>query len=111
MTIKRLKEWIADIPDDARIYLDDGTSVFEGNTEIVALASYVEPYDKKIIVQTKSDFDVREELNARLEYYSENDYDELDAFMEMAADGYTPDDFDYDHYYYAKNFYEEHGLI
>ena len=75
MTIKRLKELIANMPDDARIYLDDGYEFFKGNSEVVVVARGVTENAKKVVLQTKNDFDVSEELEARFDYYSMCEYD------------------------------------
>lgn len=114
MTIKNLKEIIANMPDNARIYLDDGYTFTEGNSEVINI-SYVanSRTGDMAILQTKNDIDVAEELEARFEYYSENDWDELDAVMDMLEDGYVLDDFRYDddRYLWMKEFCENHGLV
>ena len=113
MTIKRLKELIEYMPDDARIYLDDGDRMFEGNSEVIFAVQGALQYRDKVILQTKNDFDVEEELEARLDYYSSNDWDELDAVMDLLDDGFVIDDFKYndDRYLWIKEFAEDHGLI
>ena len=113
MTIAMLKELIADMPDDASIYLDDGNDFFSGNSEVVEVVQGALQYEKKVILQTKNDFDVEEELEAKFTYYSDNDWDELDAVMDLFDSGYTVDDFKYndDRYLWIKEFAEYHGLI
>lgn len=108
MTIRRLKEIIADMPDDLRICLDDLDL-----SEVVCAVTFVPPtrYDGKCILQTKNDFDVVEELNARLEWASENDIDELDFWMDFVEDGYEPEDFgDKQQEIHARRYLREHGL-
>lgn len=113
MTIGKLKNMIANLPNDARIYLDDGYSFFEGNSEVVIVCHGAGQYENKVVLQTKNDFDVANELEERLKYYSDNDWDELDAMMDMLEDGYTIEDFKYDddRYMWAREFAENHGLI
>ena len=53
MTIKRLKEIIENLPDDMRIYADDGDfGMFSNNSEFVLLV----PYQNMAVLQTKNDF-------------------------------------------------------
>lgn len=110
MTVRRLKEMIADLPDDARIFADDGSRLFEGNSEFVSLC-HCKQYPNRIVLQTKNDFDVQTELEARLEHYAEEEWDEYDAFLDLAEDGYTLDDFTYDpdRYEWAMEFSETHS--
>lgn len=111
MTIKKLKELIQYMPDDARIYLDDGTSFFEGNSEVICLTRGDYGYKNKVILQTKNDIDVGEELDARLDFYRESDWEEYDAFLDLGEFGYTLDDFRYDDdvYGWAKNYSKDHS--
>ena len=109
MTIRRLKEIIADMPDDLRICLDDGDL-----SEVVCVVSYVPPtpYDGKCILKTKNDFDVADELEARLEYAWENSVDEETFYWDFIEDGYVPEDFgDEDLAKHTREYCEEHGLI
>ena len=41
--------------------------------------------------QAKNEFDIENEIKEMLEWYSEHDYDEADAYREMIDRGYTPD--------------------
>ena len=109
MTIRRLKEVIADMPDDLRVCLDDGDL-----SEIVCAISFVPPtqYDGKCILQTKNDFDVVEELNARLEWASENDIDEETFYWDFVEDGYVPEDFnDKEQENHTRKYLVEHWLL
>ena len=113
MTIRKLKELIANIPDDARIYLDDGQrDLFDGISEIVEVTHFCEPYNNVVFLRVRDDFDVIEELEEKCEYYSENDIDEEDAIIDLDEHGYTPDDFSYDpvRYEWAKENFENYGL-
>ena len=107
MTIKKLKEMIADLPDNMRIYSDDGTDFFKGNSEFVCIA--VNDEDNMAVLQTVNDIDVIEETKAALEYFSKNDWNELDAMIEMVEMGYQPEDFPNPEW--AREFMEDHGLI
>lgn len=113
MTIRRLRELIADLPDDARIYLDDGTSMFEGNSEVILVGAYAPPYDKMVLLQTRNDVDVSQELEARANWYSEHwdEVGEVDYWLELSEDGFTPDDFDEDEREHAILNFENYGLI
>lgn len=112
MTIGKLKELIKNIPDNKRLYLDDGMSLFEGN-EVVALFEGANGYDDRVVIQSKLDFDIGEEIEAMLERYAEDDWDETDALMDMMEIGYSLEDFKYNNnrYEWAKRIAEEHGLI
>lgn len=46
MTAKELKEVLANVPDDAEVYMDDGCSV---NTILTDYAEYTEEYNVFII--------------------------------------------------------------
>lgn len=84
MTIKMLKKKIENLPDDMRIYADDGDcSMFSNNSEFVALVSY----KNMCIIQTKKDFDVNEEITS---WYKENEDNFWNDFYES---GYDYDDF------------------
>jgi hypothetical protein len=96
MTVKMLKEMLADLPDDARIYADDGTNgSFEGNSEFVEMC-YSPQFPKIVIFQTRYDFDYVEELAAKLEHYSEECWDEKDVVNNLSEHGYVAEDFDDD---------------
>ena len=110
MTIRELKKIIKDYPDDARIYLDDGEGLFEGNSEVVCVFRGVVVYPKKVILQIKDNIDVGAEIEGTLDYYREEGYDELDAFLELGERGYTLEDFrETDHYEMAKEFTKTHA--
>ena len=90
MTIKRLKEIIENLPDDMRIYADDGkTGMFTNNSEFILAI----PHGDMCVLQTKNDFDVDNEITT---WYSIAKYNGIDAnafwksFYEL---GYDYDDF------------------
>lgn len=90
MTIRKLKEIIKNLPDDMRVYADNGSKgMFTDNTEFVC-APY---YKDMLVLQTSEDFDVAEELRARCEYASENEIDEQDFWDDIDECGYKPEDF------------------
>ena len=114
MTVARLKELLSNVNDNAMIYLDDGSRCFSNdNSEVVCVLPGALQFENMVVLQTKNDFDVESELEARFEYYSENDWDELDAVMDLFEDGYTVEDFKYndDRYMWIKEFAESHGLV
>ena len=109
MTVKKLKELLENVDDDARIYLDDGYRMFMGNSEVVILA-HAKQFPKKIVLQTKADIDVPDELEARQQFYAEKGYDEYDFLLDCGEDGFVLDDFKYDArtYEWVKNISETH---
>lgn len=90
MTIKKLKEMIAGLPDDVRVYADDGTELFGAdNSEFLTVV-----YNTRkmmCVMETAHSFDVDEEVKAMLEYASENDFDEQDFWIDFCERGYLPE--------------------
>ena len=111
MTIKKLKQIIEDMPDDARIYLDDGTSFFDNNSEVLCFVKGSGINNKKIILQTRNDLDIEEELTARINFYEDEEWDEYDMFLDLGEDGFTLDDFAYEPklYEWAKEYTKTHS--
>ena len=64
MTIRKLKEMIADLPDDMRVYADDGTDFFKGNSEFLCISASEE--FSMAVFQTRNDFEPVEETEAML---------------------------------------------
>ena len=95
MTVRMLKEMLKDVPDDARIYADDGYRMFEGNSEFVELCHCIQ-FPHMIVLQTKHDFDYVDELEAKLEHYSEENWNEMDMVKNLSEHGYNAEDFEYD---------------
>ena len=108
MTIGKLKEIIRDLPDHARIYADDGTSFFEGNSEFVCLI-YNLGTTPKCVLQRKQDIDTGEELEAMGVAMSEEGYSEQDYCIEAEELGFVPADFKNPEWAY--NAYENYGLL
>ena len=108
MTIKKLKEMIANLPDDMRVYADDAILLGHEPSEFCCIfISSREP--RKALLQTTKDFDTVEETEAFLTYAMENDWNEQDAWMELSERGFKPEDFaDPD---YARAQFENYGLI
>lgn len=93
MTIRFLKELIKDLPDDMRIYADDGSSgMFSDNNEFLTLLTQ-KGNSEMCVLQTREDFDVSAELYTWCEWASENNYDEQSFWIEFAERGYVPADF------------------
>ena len=91
MTIKRLKEIIENLPDDMRIYADDGDyGMFNNNSEFVLAV----PYDNMCVLQTKNDFDVNDEVTSHYNAAKKNGLDENTFWNEFYELGYDYDDFD-----------------
>ena len=113
MTIKKLKEIIKDLPDDMRVYADDGiNSIFDDNSEFVDLFT-IKNNEKVAILQTKKDFDVAAELEAQLNYAAdiENEVDEQDFWTDFSEWGYSVSDFaNNDQREYARTQLENYGL-
>lgn len=76
MTVKYLKEQLENYPDDARIYID-GQPMDHFNeeaAEIIDLICWVRA-PKRIIFQTRDDFDITEEIGEKAKYLRENGFD------------------------------------
>ena len=107
MTIKKLKEMIQELPDNMRVVADDGTRLFEGNSEFVCISSATK--NNMAVLQTTKDIDVIEETTEMLNWFSENDWEEQDAWIEINERGYKPEDFaDPD---WAREQFIHYGLI
>lgn len=91
MTIKKLKEMIANLPDDMRVYADDGVELFIDNTEYVCILSN-STYNMAVL-QTANDIDAVEETTEMLKWFADNNWEEQDAWIEIAERGYKPEDF------------------
>ena len=90
MTIRLLKELISDLPDNMRIYADDGTNgTFDDNNEFLTLVTN----GNMCVFQTREDIDTVEELKAWCKRASEENWQEVDFWMEFAERGYVPADF------------------
>lgn len=107
MTIKKLKELIENLPDDMRVYADDGIRSRKENSEFICISPSKD--DNMAVFHTANDIDVVEETEAMLEYFFENNIEEQDAWIEIAERGYKPEDFaDPD---WAREQMENYGLI
>lgn len=93
MTIKELKEIIKDMPDDMRIYADNGKfSMFEDVSEFVFLVTDAR-HPKMAILQSKADIDVEEELRCIAEIAVEEGWSDDEFYREILDRGFTADDF------------------
>ena len=107
MTIKKLKEMIANLPDDMRVYADDGIRSLKENSEFVCI-SHSKDHNMAVF-HTANDIDVVEETEAMLKYFYDSDVEEPDAWIEIAERGYKPEDFaDPD---WAREQMKNYGLI
>ena len=117
MTVRHLKELLKNFNDDDRLIIDNGE--YEANSANEIIFAYKirvggEPtYRPVVICQTKDDFDVSCELEAQLEHFQEENWDEADALARLLEFGFVLDDFKYDQdrYNWAKAVIEEHGLL
>lgn len=90
MTIGYLKKIIAGLPDDMRIYADDGVhNMFDNNSEFVATSSN----RNKCILQTKNDFEIDNEIMAWYEQVKMGIIDEDTFWNDFYEIGYDYDDF------------------
>lgn len=114
MTVKRFKELLNQFDDDDRIIIDNGDYNPDPVNEIL-LAFKVDGC-KGIVLQTRGDFDISSELEARVEAAAKGEYyvdNEADFMIDLFQHGFTVEDFDYDpeRYEWAKRTAKEYGLI
>ena len=107
MTIKKLKEMIANLPDDMRVYTDDGIRSWKENSEFICISPSKD--DNMAVFHTANDIDVVEETEAMLRYFLENEVEEQDAWIEIAERGYKPENFEDPDW--AKEQMKNYGLI
>lgn len=104
MTVKNLIKQLLEYPMDYKVVDTDDSPIMY----------MVDIHDKNAVrLEPKAQMDVANELEARIDYYAENNWDEADALEDIFDDDYTLDDFKYDEvrYEWAKRIAEEHGLI
>ena len=111
MKVKELIRQLESYDPEARVYTS--SYMGEGIDEVLACIAYVHNGD--VIIENENQFDVENEIQEMLEWYSEHDYDEADAYREMIDRGYTPDllDIYYDSEFKnhtMRNFCREHGI-
>lgn len=115
MTVRHFKKLLESYNDSDRIILDNGGyEATKANEIIFAHKIKVAGEERPIVIcQTRGDFDVPNELEAQIEHFQEEKWDEADALMELMEYGFTIDDFRYDkdRYEWVKQTAEEHGLI
>ena len=117
MTVKMLKEILEKCNDDDRVIIDaDDNLKATPNNEIIYAIKHrriMDPVCAPVVVlQTRADFDVEEELRAALEHYEEENWTEEDALAELFEMGYTIADFvGIGQDDWARRVALEHGLI
>ncbi len=117
MTIKHLKELLKGFNDDDRIIIDLGDTMHATAENEVLYAfkhrkSSEPEYAPVVVLQTRADIDVSEELSASLNHYEEEGYAEGDALSELLEIGYTLEDFkSIERYDWAKRVADECGLV
>ena len=93
MTIRKLKELIENLPDDMRIYADDGSNgLFSDNNEFITM----EKNNNMCVLQTRKDIDVASELEMWCKYAFDDNCDEQDFWTEFTEMGFVPADFESD---------------
>lgn len=117
MTVRFLKELLKNFNDDDRLIIDNGEYEANSANEII-FAYKISVYGEKeprpvVICKTKNDFDVPNELEAQMERFEKENWDEADALSELLEYGFVIDDFKYDEsrYNWAKTVGEENGLL
>jgi len=111
MKVKEMIRQLEKFDPEARVYTS--SYMGKGVDEVLTCIAYVHNGD--VIVQNENEFDVANEIQEMLEWYSEHNYDEADAYREMIDRGYTPDLLDIYYNPEFKNhtmrkFCREHGI-
>lgn len=99
MTVGMLKELIKNIPDDYRLILDNGKCVADDHNEVIFAVAYkthgkvVQP--KVLVLQTKDDIDVIEEIESTFKYYREENPEKpaREIFAELSERGFNRNDY------------------
>jgi len=99
MTIKKLKKIINEFDDDDRIVITGKKGEISLDNEILFLEKMI-PFDgegpsKLIIAQTRNEVDIPTELEARIDYYQEENWKEIDTIEDLFDIGFRLDDFKY----------------
>lgn len=87
MKVKELIKQLKEFNPEARVFADSYEG--KGVDEILCSFSFVDNGD--VVLEHADQFDIKEEIDAMLDYYNDNYYDEVDAYQEMFNKGYTPD--------------------
>ncbi len=116
MTIGNLKKILDQFDDNDRLIIDNGEYEANPANEIIFAYKVLDSNGKPkpvVICQTRDDFDVSNELEAQIERFQKENWDETDALMELMEYGFTVEDFRYDQgrYEWATKIAREHGLI
>lgn len=117
MTVRKLKSILADLNDDDRIVIDNG-DYFNATkeNEIISVSRYADRkggFAPVVVFGTRNDNDVTEEIKGLLEQYSEEEWQEPDAWFDLTEFGYKLEDFEGDpeRYEWAKVNMENYGVI
>lgn len=98
---------IQGLPDDMRVYADDGLRSRKENSEFICISESSQ--DNMAVFQTAKDIDVVEETTEMLKWFSDNNWEEVDAWIEISERGYKPEDFEDPDW--AKTRLENYGLL
>lgn len=111
MKVKEMIKQLETFNPEARVY----TTSYMGEGRDEALCCIAFAHNGDVIIENEHEFDVGEEIEEMLRFYSDNDYDETDAYQEMVDRGYIPDLLD--RYYppeakdhTMRNYCYEHGI-
>lgn len=117
MTVGKFKELLKGFNDNDRIIID-ADNVFAATPKNEVLYAFKhksstdEDWAPVVMLQTRNDIDVTEELEAYIQHCIDDNVDEVDALMDLFEIGYTLEDFKYnnDRYEWACRVAEGHGL-
>lgn len=103
MKVGQLIRTLTLFPMDSEVVIDSDDPVM----------TTVDTGNKTIRLEGKSQMDLQAELEARIEFYIADNWDEVDAVRDMLEAGYRIEDFKYNtaRYEWSKKIAEENGLI
>lgn len=109
MTVGRLKELLRNVPNNVEIRLHDA---YQGE-DLISVSHLLgrNSNNQIVVMETRNDFDVQEELKARFFDAFVNNDNEWDFYWELVSDGYKLEDFEgMQEYEWLKHFVDEHDL-
>lgn len=107
MTVEMLQKELEKMPKDFQVCDSYGVPIV-----FVCTKKNAKTNQYTVCTDTKNDIVVGQQLESILKDAFEKDMDELDCFLEILERGFTLEDFkETEHYEYAKEFMEDHGLI
>ena len=79
MTVRKMIEELQKCNPDARVVLND----IDSDEEVISVLSFVNHRTDKVCLASEYDTEMTEELEARFDWASENNVDELDFYSDM----------------------------